>query len=80
MYEDVLELFAGPQLRDTPKIIFQPDDASPHWSLDGRDFLDNNFLNIGLDDVDQYNCQFVLQIWPPRLFHVGFHKVQDLPN
>jgi hypothetical protein len=60
IYLDVLEQFAVPQLLpQQPNVIFQQDDAPPHWSLDVRDFLDKTFpqRRIGRDGPTR---------WQPR--------------
>jgi len=56
----MLELYVAPQLEEfQPWIIFQHDDAPPHWGSDVRRFLDATFPNrwIGRDGPTP---------WPPR--------------
>jgi len=56
----MLELYVVPQLEEfQPWIIFQKDDAPPHWGSDVRRFLDATFPNrwIRRDGPTP---------WPPR--------------
>lgn len=59
IYQDMLELFAIPQIQGIPGIIFQQDGAPPHWRLDVRQCLDRHFPQrwIGRGGPIQ---------WPPR--------------
>ncbi|GBL94432.1 hypothetical protein AVEN_12207-1 [Araneus ventricosus] len=59
-YFDMLEIFAFPQKEGLqPNIIFQQDGAPPHWSLEVREVLDENFPRLWIGRGDAIP-------WPPR--------------
>ena len=60
IYLDVLTEYVSPQLEQyQPQVIFQQDDARPHWGFEIRQFLMKHFQIGGLDVLSHFP-------WPPR--------------
>lgn len=60
VYLDMLELYFVPQLQELQRmVIFQSDDAPPHWGLNVTNFLNLAFSScwIGRDGLTE--CQLV---------------------
>ena len=72
IYLEALTEYVSPQLEQyQPQVIFQQDGAPPHWGLEVRQLLNQNFQIGGLNVMAPFHGRHVLLILHGWIFSCG---------